>query len=163
MPPRVAIDANVLIAGIGWPRWQHEILLHAVRGQFVLILSPIVILEARRRITTTFPDLLERFESVLSGIDYELAPLSTKAEIAASKELVRQAKDIPLALSIIAAGVDYFITYDRDFTDQDKTTERVRKAIPGIILPPVFLRDAMGWTSEELEVVRYRTWIDLEG
>lgn len=162
MPPRVAIDANVLIAGIGWPRWQHEILLHAVRGHFVLILSPIVIREARRRITTTFPDLLERFETFLLGIDYELAPLPTKEEIAANKGLVRQAKDIPIALSISAAQVDYFITYDRDFTDQDKTTERVRKAIPGIVLPPVFLRDVMGWTSEELEAIRHRTWSDWE-
>lgn len=162
MPPRVAIDANVLIAGIGWPRWQHEILLHAVRGHFNVILSPIVIREARRRITSIFPNLLERFESTLSRIEYGLAPLPTKEEIAAHQGLVRHKNDIPLALSIIAAKVDYFVTYDRDFTDKDKTTARIRQAIPGIILPPVFLREVMGWTSKELEALRYRDWDEVE-
>jgi len=55
------------------------------------------------------------------------------------------------------------VTYDRDCTDEDETTERIRKAIPGIMLPPVFLRDVMGWTSEELEETRHREWMDLEG
>ncbi|HYP40083.1 MAG TPA: hypothetical protein VEX13_06950 [Chloroflexia bacterium] len=60
------------------------------------------------------------------------------------------------------ASVDYFVTYDRDFTDENETTTEVRAAIPGIMLPPVFLREVMGWTSEELEIIRYRTWSELE-
>ena len=76
-------------------------------------------------------------------------------------DLVRQREDIPVALSVIAANVDYFVTYDRDFTDDHESTARVRAAIPGICLPPVFLRDVMGWTSEELEAIRGRTWADL--
>ena len=69
--------------------------------------------------------------------------------------------DVPIALAAIAAKVDYFVTYDKDFTDKDKTTQRVREAIPGIVLPPVFLREVMGWTSEELEKIRLRNWRDL--
>jgi hypothetical protein len=75
---------------------------------------------------------------------------------------VRDPKDVPIALSVIAASVDYFVTYDRDFTDGGETTRAVRAAIPGIMLPPVFLRDVMGWTSAELEAIRDRMWEDLE-
>jgi predicted nucleic acid-binding protein len=162
MTRRVAIDANVLITGMVWPRWQHEILLHALNGDFTLILSPLVIDEARKRITHTFPDFLADFEWFLIMVSYEEAPVPTQEEIAASLDLVRQVKDVPIALSIREAQVDYFVTYDRDFTDQDETTEKVREAIPGIMLPPVFLREVMGWTSDELEAIRYREWSDLD-
>lgn len=161
MPSRVAIDANILIAGIVWPRWPHEVLMHAIQGHFVFVLSPIVVSEARRRITERFPDFLEEFETLLENIDYETAPVPTDEEVEAGQNLVRQEKDVPVALSVIAAEVDYLVSCDRDFTDQDETTERVREAIPCIMLPPVFLRDVMGWASEELEEIRQRDWEDL--
>jgi predicted nucleic acid-binding protein len=159
---RVALDANVLIAGIVWPRWPREVLLHALKGEFTLVLSPFVIEEARRRIAARFSDFLHDFELWLFTVQYELAPAPTTEEIAANQDLVRQKEDIRVALSIQAAEVDYFVTYDRDFTDQDATTARVRQAIPGIMLPPVFLREVMGWRSEQLEAIRQRDWPDLE-
>ncbi|MGH2536018.1 MAG: hypothetical protein ACRDHL_01340 [Candidatus Promineifilaceae bacterium] len=58
--------------------------------------------------------------------------------------------------------MDHFLTYDKDFTDEDETTEKLRRLIPSIMLPPVFLREVMGWTSEELEAIRHRDWLDLE-
>lgn len=129
MALRVAIDANVLIAGIAWPRWPYEVLRHAEQGDFTLVLSPLVMAEARNRIEKDFPHLLERFVLFLELLDYEAAPVPTPEEVAVNTGLVRQAKDIPIALSIQSAQVDYFVTYDRDFTDQDETTEKVRQAI----------------------------------
>lgn len=41
-------------------------------------------------------------------------------------------------------------------------TAEVRKAIPGIMLPPVFLREVMNWTSQELEEIRNRKWSDMD-
>ena len=158
---RVAVDANVLIAGTVFPRWPHEILMHALAGDFTLVLLPIVIREARRRIRREFPEFESQFEEFLASVGYEEAPVPRAEEIAAHQGLVRQAKDIPVALSVRAAKTDYFVTYDRDFTDADETTAAVRKAIAGIRLPPVFLREVMGWTSEELEAIRYRTWADV--
>jgi predicted nucleic acid-binding protein len=162
MPVRAAIDANVLITGIVWPRWAYEILQHALRGDFVLVLSPIVMAEARNRIATTFPAFLAEFEFLLANLSYEPAPVPTRAEVAAHSNLVRQLKDVPVALSIMGAAVDYFVTYDRDFTDPGETTRVVRQAIPGIVLPPVFLRDVRGWSSTELEAIRNREWSELE-
>ena len=162
MTLRVAVDANVLIAGLGWPRWPYAVLRHAEQGDFTLVLSLLVVAEARRRVQIHLPTALDDFELYLASVGYEEAPVPTQDEIAANLNLVRQEKDVPIALSIRAAQVDYFVTYDRDFTDQDRTTGKVHQAIPGIILPPVFLREVMGWTSEELEAIRKRNWDDLD-
>jgi hypothetical protein len=75
---------------------------------------------------------------------------------------MRDETDIPIALAAINAKVDYFVTYDRDFTAEDETTRKVRTAIPGIMLPPIFLREVMGWTSEKLEAIRHRVWPEAE-
>jgi hypothetical protein len=98
----------------------------------------------------------------LTSVGYEEAPVPTQDEVTTNLDLVRQPKDVPIALSVRDAHVDYFVTYDRDFTDPGLTTAQVRQAIPGIVLPPVFLREVMGWTSEELEAIRSRDWEDLE-
>jgi len=52
------VDANVLIAGIGWPRWPYALLQHAIAGDFQLVLSPYVIEEARRNLQRIVPDAL---------------------------------------------------------------------------------------------------------
>jgi hypothetical protein len=67
---RVAIGANVLMAqrppeaitGIVCPRWAYAVLRHALRGDFALVLSPLVITEPRHRITTTFPAFLALYK-----------------------------------------------------------------------------------------------------
>lgn len=55
----------------------------------------------------------------------------------------------------------FFITQDKDLTAQDESTETLRKLL-NILLPGTFLREQMGWTSEQLETIRKRTWADLE-
>ncbi len=162
MPIRAAVDANVLITGVVWPRWQHAILMHALAGDFILVLPAVILAEARRRIQLTFPLFQSQFEELLEAMPYESVPVPTVEDLEAVPNLVRQQKDVPIAVSVIRAHVDYFVTYDRDFTDAGSTTAAVRAAIPGIMLPPVFLRDVMGWSSERLEQVRKRNWSDVE-
>lgn len=84
------------------------------------------------------------------------AAVDANVLVAAHHDLVRQPEEIPIALSVIAAQVDYFVTSHKDFTDDRKSTAKVKEAIPGIMLPPVFLREVTGWTSEELEAIRNR-------
>jgi predicted nucleic acid-binding protein len=62
---RVAVDANVLVAGFGWPRWPYEIVRHAIQGDFTLVLSTLVIEEARRHIQQTLPAAVEDFDAFL--------------------------------------------------------------------------------------------------
>lgn len=160
---RVMIDANVLIAGTVWPRWQYTILQHAIKGDFQLVLAPLIIETARRHIIDIDKKQLPRFEQFLTDCSYEPVDNPTCKEVEQNLELVRDVADVPIALAAINSKVDYFVTYDRDFTDENETTEKVRQAIPGIMMPPVFLRDIMGWTSEELEEIRNRNWEDFDG
>lgn len=157
---RVAIDTNVLLSGIIWPRWPHAVLQHALHGDFQLVIPEIVIMEAERHLQRRFPEFHIDFEMFLALVDCERVPLPTPEEVRAASTLMRQAEDIPVALSVIAARVDYFVTLDKDFTDQHPSTQRVRDLMPSIMLPAVFLREIMSWSSEQLEAVRHRTWSD---
>jgi predicted nucleic acid-binding protein len=42
----VMVDANILIAGSVWPRWPYEVLQHALRGDFQLVLSDYILQQA---------------------------------------------------------------------------------------------------------------------
>lgn len=153
-------DANILIAGILFPRWFHEFLRHALKGDFKLLLSAQTIREARERMargTTAQQNALEQF---LADCDYEAVPDPTPEEVQEHAGLVRDPKDIPIALAAIHAGVDYLVTNDKDLTAQDETTAALREKIQPMIVGR-FLREIMGWESEELERIRKRNWSDL--
>lgn len=158
---RVMVDANVLLSGLIWPRWPYEVLQHGLQGDFQLVLSEYVISEARRRIRERFPDYLEEFEAFLRLAEWELIEDPTKKELAEHSGLMRDPADIPVALAAINAQVDCLVTRDRDFTDRDESTEELHRCL-NILLPGTFLREHMGWTSEELEATRHRNWKDLE-
>ena len=66
-----------------------------------------------------------------------------------------------VALAAIVAKADYLISEDKDFTVQDESTAELRKQIK-VILSGTFLREVMGWTSEELEAIRHRRWSEIE-
>ena len=158
---RVMVDATVLIAGSGWPRWPREVLLAGLRGEFQLVLSPYVIRQAHRNLRERFPaEHLERFEELLSQADYDLIPDPTSEEVAQHNDLVRDQSDIPIALAAINAGVDYLVSEDKDLTAHDKTTAKLHEQLE-VLLSGTLLRQVLGWTSEELEEIRHRSWPDL--
>ncbi|MCC6170030.1 MAG: PIN domain-containing protein [Caldilineaceae bacterium] len=148
---RVLVDANVLVAGLGRPRWAYALLQHAVAGDFQLVLSPYVIEEARRHLARIAPDALPDFEEFLRLSNYEAAPDPTPVEAAAHVQLVRDPKDVPVAVAALQARVDVLVSHDRDLTE----SEALQQRLP-VLLPAIFLRDLMGWTSDELEAIRAR-------
>ena len=158
---RVMVDANILIAGIIWPRWPYEILRHAIKKDFRLVLSHFVIQQARRRISQRFPNYLDRFEDSLESTDYELIGDPSLEEISQNRNLVRDPTDIPLALAAINAKVDYLVSEDKDLTDPGETTEQLHEQL-NVLISGTFLREVMGWPSDEIEEVRGRKWEDLE-
>jgi predicted nucleic acid-binding protein len=153
---RVFVDANVLVAGTGWPRWAYAILQHAVVGDFQLVLSKFVIEEARHHIGRVVPQGLPRFEAMLELSKYETAADPTPEEEAAHPDLVRDKKDIPVALAVLQAKVTCLVSSDKDLTESDTLKQQVK-----VVLPAVFLRDYMGWSSEKLEEIRYRNWPEM--
>jgi hypothetical protein len=156
--PRVALDANVLIAGIRLPRWPHEV-MRACRGDFFDLVLPVqVIAEARRHLST--PAQTEALRFFLGGVAHQELPVPPTAEVRRNLDLVRSERDVPIAVALLDSGVDIFVSSDRDFTDPTATAERFRTRVR-VMLPAVFLRDVLGWSSEALEAIRTRTWQDL--
>ena len=155
------VDTTVLVAGLVWPRWPYEVLQHDLRGEFQMMLSPTVIKEARRIIEKKFPIYSQDLEGLLQTSGYEKVPDPSSEEVLAHKDLMRDITDIPIALAAIKADVDYFVSEDKDFTDRSKSTAKLHARLM-VLLSGTFLREVMGWTSEQLEAVRNRNWSDLE-
>ena len=80
--------------------------------------------------------------------------------VTANLDLVRSAKDVPIALALLDGGADVFVSNDRDFTAPDATAKRLNARVR-IMLVAVFLRDVLGWSPEALETIRDRRWEDL--
>jgi predicted nucleic acid-binding protein len=159
-PPnlRVALDANVLIAGVRLPRWPFEVMRAATRGLFDLVLPEQVVVEARRHLP--LPAQQGVLDAFLVGSRYEELPMPMADRVTANLDLVRSAKDVPIALALLDGGADVFVSNDRDFTAPDATAKRLNARVR-IMLVAVFLRDVLGWSPEALETIRDRRWEDL--
>jgi predicted nucleic acid-binding protein len=160
-PLRIFLDANILIRGITLPRFPYEVLRHAAREDFTPVFSPLVLDSARLYVQELFPAYQDALEVLLALLDYELIPDPTPAEVATYPNLVRDAKDIPVALAAIQAQVDYLVSTDLDFTAEDETTAELRRYLKPLKVG-TFLREVMGWTSEALSAIERRRWPDLE-
>jgi len=158
--PRVFLDANILLAGNAFPRWPYEVLEHATDGDFHVILSPLVIEQAPEHLQKRFPEHVSRFERFIQETEYELAPNPSLEEIEASTTLIRDLSDVAIALAAINAKANYLVSEDKDFTVQDETTVELHRRMK-VMLSGTFLREVMGWTSEELEAIRHRKWSDM--
>ena len=155
---RVALDANVLIAGVRLPRWPYEVLRAALNGYFELVLPAQVIEEARRHLP--LPPQAAALTAFLEGSQPEIRPMPALDEVRAQLTLVRSVKDIPIAISLLNGEVDIFVTNDRDFSDPVATEPRFHQHVR-VMLPAVFLRQVVGWSPEALEAIRNRRWDDL--
>lgn len=161
-PLRVMIDTNVLISGVIFPRAACEILQHALRREFVLVLSEQILAELHLWMETRATRLQRiALETFLEEASYELVPDPSWEEVQSAADLVRDPKDVPVVLAAIRAGVDYLVTNDRDLIAQDETTAQLRRHMTPMHVA-TFLRQVMGWTSEELEAIRHRTWEEME-
>jgi len=158
---RVFLDANVLIRGVTLPRFPYEVLWHAARRDFVPVFFPLVLASARLYVRELFPKHVEDLELLLASLPGEIVPNPAPEDVAAHSDLVRDAKDIPVALAAISANVDYLVTTDRDFTDLDETTAELRRYLKPVRVG-TFLHEMMGWTHEQLSAVEQRRWEDLE-
>lgn len=154
-PYRVMLDTSVLIAGIVWRRWPHAVLQHARRRDFRLVLAPVVIAEAEGIFRRKFLAFLPAFQMFLADCGAEIVPDPSSSDIKAHGDLMRDINDVPIALAAIQAGVDYFLSEDKDFTDRADPNASLHARLR-VLLPGTFLRDVMGWSSEQLEAVRRR-------
>jgi hypothetical protein len=99
-------------------------------------------------------------EQFLADCAPEIIADPSRDEVARHQHLVRDIKDVPIALAAIAANVDYFVTNDKDLTAVDGTTVELRKHIQPMTVGR-FLHEVMGWSSDDLERIRLRTWQEM--
>jgi hypothetical protein len=131
----------------------------AIRRRFSLFLPEQVVAEARRHLPGR--KQTDALDSFLSESRYEELPMPSVERVRENLDLVRSEKDVPIALALLDGQVEVLVTNDRDFTDPLATAERFRDHILPM-LPPVFLREVLGWPSEALESIRHRTWADFK-
>lgn len=153
---RVAFDANVLIAGMQWPRWPFEVMRAALQSDWQLCLPVAVVHETQKHLPA---HLHGAFGAYLAAASCEELLEATLEEVESNRHLVRSAKDVGIAFALIEARVDIFVTSDRDFTDPGATAPAFSEKVQ-VMLPADFLKVVCHWTSDELEAVRTRTWDD---
>lgn len=153
------LDTNIIISGITSPRYCFEILNHATQEDFKLILPEIIILEATRNINKKFPQYLDNLKEFILNCPMELIEHPSKGEVIKNKGIIRDESDIPIILSAISAGVDFFVSGDKDFTE---ITNKSLKNRLNVLSPADFLREIMHWSDEDLERIRLRRWEDLK-
>jgi len=159
--PRVSLDANIWIRGVTFPRFPYEVLRHAARGDIIALVSPLVLGSVRWYIQNKFPKYEPAVQVLLQLMEPEVVPDPTAEQVAAHAGLVRDPKDVPVALAALQARADYLVSTDRDLTDVDDSTAELRRRLTPM---PVgaFLHEDMGWSHEALEQVARRRWSDVE-
>lgn len=159
--PRVFLDANVWIRGVTFPRFPYEILRHAARREIVAIVSPLVLDSVRLYIREQFAEHEVALDALLELLDLEIAPDPPVEMVAARAGLVRDPKDVPVALAAIEAQAQYLVSTDRDLTDVDDSTAELRRHLKPMAVG-AFLHEVMGWSHESLSAIERRRWSDLE-
>ncbi len=156
---RVMADSNVIIAGVLKPRWFHAFLRHALAGDFRLVLAPQTVREVLRWAERKGGARRQAIETFLAAADFEMAPDVTREDIETHRDAIRDETDIPILLAAIRARVDYLVTNEKDFHAPDTKFCLARHGVV-VMLVGTFLRELMGWRSEDLERIRHRNWDD---
>lgn len=159
-PLHVMADSNILIAGVLKPRWFFEFLVHAIRGDFQLVLAPQTVAEVLKWAEKHPKRQKRALEFFLVASRFELAPVPTPQEVQTNSNLVRDVTDVPVALSAIKANVNYLVTNDQDFHTED-TKSKLEKHGIQVMLVGTFLAEIMHWKSSSLEAIRMREWQDV--
>jgi predicted nucleic acid-binding protein len=156
-PPRIFVDANILIRGLTLPRFPYEVLRAGTLGQVQLLTSASTLARARHYIETRFPAHMDRFER-FSAMDVLTVVDDPPEEVVQQYDtLVRDADDVPVALAAMQAGAMYLVSTDPDLTVMDASTQQLRQRITPM-RPGDFLKEVLGWTSAELSRIEMRTW-----
>jgi predicted nucleic acid-binding protein len=129
---RLFLDSSVLFAAARATasRTGHarDLILMAVRGEIILIVSQLVLEETRRNLAESAPERLAILDYVTAGIPFELIKPTKREVIAAAKRVVL--KDAPILAAARKARVDYLVTLDKKhLLGKPELTEYVRAPI----------------------------------
>jgi predicted nucleic acid-binding protein len=124
------VDANIIFSAIHRPNNRFDRLLDFIVREHTLVIASYTIPEVYDAISRKYRDKITFVSDFFTNTRYEL--FQTPADIPPGLFHIRDPKDYPVLYSAIVAGVDIFITGDKDFAavDIDK---------PQILTPAQFL------------------------
>jgi len=107
-------DTNILFSAVLFPKSKLSKCLESIVGQYRIILPSQVIEELLEVVSRKFPQKIADCKHFLNQLDYE--PHQTPEQFS-KKDFpeIRDEKDLPILVSAIQSGADFFITGDQDF------------------------------------------------
>jgi len=115
---RVMFDSNVLISAIlnrfGSP---NKAYMKAAKPIYTLVLCEQILVEIRRIFNLKFPSKIHDMERFLSTAHYDLITLSPDDSVIPDENAIRDVKDRPILRAARKAGIDIFVTGDKDFLE----------------------------------------------
>jgi len=129
-PPRIFLDANVLIAGsASYTGASRAILTLGELGLLKLIVCPHVLQESERNLIKKLPEALPYYRRLLQGLALETVDDASSAAVVMWAEII-EAKDAPVLAAAIAASPHRLVTLDpKHFLDPPQVAERSGLAI----------------------------------
>ena len=109
---RIFLDASVIFSACYSSRGHsHDLILMAVRGEYDLVSSKLVVEEARRNLARTSEDYILFLDFVLENIPIEYVRPTKRQVIAAASHVAL--KDAPIVAAAKRAKVDLLVTLDK--------------------------------------------------
>ena len=123
---RVMIDTNIFISAALFPKGRTaEALYKALMPPFQPVVCDYVVDELHRKFQEKFPDRTVELEAFL----YTALPASemteTPKETNEAEARIRDPKDRPILRAALNAGVDLFLTGDKDFLESSVEDPRI--------------------------------------
>jgi predicted nucleic acid-binding protein len=131
-PPRVMLDANILIA-LFFRRQAYVVAQLAATGRIRAVLCDYMVAEARRMLGHAFPARAGELDGLLAGLDREWTPSPTEEEIARCAPPLRDPADRPVFTAAVQAGVDYLLTSDRALIEDSRDSALPVLSVPQLV------------------------------
>ena len=123
---RIMIDTNVFISAALFPEGRAaEALYKALEYPYQPVVCDYVLDELHRKFQEKFPARTVELEAFLYRALPAFGVVSTPEEVVEAESKIRDPKDRPILRAALNAGVDLFLTGDKDFLESSVEDPRV--------------------------------------
>jgi putative PIN family toxin of toxin-antitoxin system len=123
---KVMFDANILISAVYNPNGNpNKAFAKASEPLYAIVLCDQIIDEFRRFFNRKFPSKIPDMERFLAVAHYDLVTLTAEDVVTVDEGKIRDADDRPILRAARKAGVDVFITGDKDFLESAVTQPKI--------------------------------------
>ena len=126
---KVMLDANIIISAIYNPSGRSFLAFQkASESPYVLVFCDQIIDEIRRIFNRKFPHKISAMERFLAIAHYDLITLTSDDTAVDDEAKIRDVNDRPILRAAMKAGVNIFVTEDKDFLESTVTFPKIMTA-----------------------------------